>query len=129
MAVSAGYTGIAKAATINIAPVVLSASIKVGKKLIDVTALSDTDDKYISGRGNASGSISCNYDTGNAGLTALINAASGGTEIALDLGPATTLHYTFQALISNLSFENDGSGQLKLSFDYTATGAVTKNVT
>lgn len=129
MAPTPGFTGIAKAATVDIGPVALSVTIKKGGKLIDVTALTDADDKYIMGRGNASGTITCNYDTGNAGLTALIDGEDAGTVVALDIGPATTLHYTFSAFISNINFSNDGSDQKKVSFDYTASGAITKNVT
>ena len=123
---TAGYNGIAKAATIDIGPVAKSVTIKRGKKSIDVTALTDADDKYITGRGNASGSITCLYDSSNTGLTALINGCDGGTAVALDIGPATTLHFQFSAIITDMNFTNTGDGALEISFTYTATGAVTK---
>lgn len=126
---TAGYNGIAKAATVDIGPVAKSVTVKKGKKSIDVTALTDTTDAFIMGRTGASGSIVCYYDTGNAGLTALINGEDAGTSVALDIGPATTLHYQFNAFITNVSFDNDGSDALIVSFDYVATGTVTKATT
>jgi hypothetical protein len=111
---------------VDIGPAAKSVTIKKGKKQIDVTALTNADDAWIMGRGNASGTIVCYYVTDNAGVTALINGEAAGTAVALDIGPASTLHYQFSAMISNVTFDNDGSDALILSFDYVATGAVTK---
>jgi WD40 repeat protein len=126
MAVSAGYNGIAKAETIDIADVAKNISVKYGKKQIDVTAISDQADEYIMGRGSVSGSITVMYDSAHTGVTALINGHAGGTAVSLDIGPASTLHYQFEALITNCTFDNDGSDVLTLSFDYVSSGTITK---
>jgi WD40 repeat protein len=126
MAVSAGYNGLALAATINIADVAKSVTVKYGKKQIDVTAISDAADEYIMGRGSASGTITVPYDAAHTGVTALINGHAAGTAVALDIGPASTLHYQFSSFITNMSFDNDGSDLLTLVFDYVSSGTITK---
>ena len=126
MAKGAGFTGICKQSTSTLADTIKSCAFKRGNKLIEVTALSDDDEAYLSGRRNQSGSIVAYYDPSHTALGNIITAEDAGTVVALDIGPASTLHWSGNAYIENLSFDNDGSDAQIISFDFRGTGQWTK---
>jgi hypothetical protein len=126
MAPGAGFSGIAKVGSNSLGDAAKNVSIKRNRKMIDVTTLSDEDDEFMTGRGNVSGSIEVLYDATVTAVTDLITAEDAGTSVTLDIGPASTLHWSGTAYISNLSFDNDGSDATKLKFDFQGSGAFTK---
>jgi len=127
MAKSVGFNGIALVGTDDLgASAAKSVTVKRGNKMIDVTALNDEDDVYMAGRKSVSGQLRVMYDSADAAVTALLTAEDEGSQVTLDIGPASTCHWTGPALISNVSFDNDGGDATILVFDYQSIGEWTK---
>lgn len=124
MTFSSGYTGVLKINGIDIRNITRSANIKRGHKQLTVTSLADTDDAFMSGRGNKSGSIVVYVDTTNPGFNALVDAEDSGSPVEIDMGPSTLLHWKGNAILS-LSYNNSGDENI-ITFDWTGSGSWSK---
>jgi hypothetical protein len=111
---------------------VKSWSLTISRDTIEDTSMGDDSKSFVYGKASASGTIEVHFDDDDSAQGTLRDAVLNGTSVALDLftnnsSTTGTDYYSLTALITSQDVSVEMDSIESRTYNFTATGAVTKS--
>jgi len=111
---------------------VKSWSLTISRDTIEDTSMGDDSKSFVYGKASASGTIEVHFDDDDSAQGTLRDAVLNGTSVALDLftnasATSGTDYYSLTALITSQDVSVEMDSIESRTYNFSATGAVTKS--
>ena len=101
-------------------------SMSISMSTVETTSFSDQFDTFVPSTRAASGSFTGSWDPTDTAQTSMVNAALGGSAVALKLYTNGSAYWNIgTAYLNSMETGISQKGKGDLSFNYTASGPVT----